>query len=35
MSNFDKSPDLKACHLGKFVIDGKLLERVRAATEQR
>ncbi len=31
MSNFDSSGDSGACHLGKFVIDGKLLERVRAS----
>jgi hypothetical protein len=35
MSNFDKSSEANALQLGKFVIDGKLLERVQAAAEQR
>lgn len=35
MSNFDVAEDSNACHLGKFTIDGKLLDRVRASREQR
>jgi len=35
MSNFESSRDSGACYLGKFVIEGGLLERVRASQEQR